>query len=354
MDFEVRRTDLRQHRLVDDPPPTPTDGQVLLHLDHAALTANNITYGAFGDLMGYWGFFPAEDTWGRVPVWGFADVVESRVDGIADGERIYGYFPMSTHLMVEAGRITPTGFTDIAEHRSKLPGVYNQYQRIPDPMSAEAEHIHAVLRPLFTTSFLIDDWLASAELFGAERVIIASASSKTALALAALLSANRSVEVVGLTSERNCGFVAQVGYYDRVVTYGMVSTLDALTPTVLVDMGGDTAVVAEVHHHFGDHLQHSCQVGATHWEQVGFAGVLPGPAPTLFFAPDLVQQRISDWGPSGFAERVDAAWDIFTESATSWMEIVVHRGPAAVTAAFGEVLEGRVPPHQAFVISLDE
>ena len=353
MDFEVRRTNLREHRVVDAHDPDPGEGQVVLHIDHCALTANNITYGAFGDVMGYWNFFPAEDGWGRVPVWGFADVVASRAEGIADGERVYGYFPMSTSLVVQPDRITPTSFVDRSAHREALPPVYNQYVRIVDRASDRDEQLQAVLRPLFTTSFLIDDWLASSGSFGATSVVIASASSKTALALAALLSANRELEVVGLTSARNAEFVTGVGYYDRVVTYGQVSSLDAQRPTVLVDMGGDATVLSEVHGHFGDSLVHSCQVGATHWEQVRFGVELPGPSPALFFAPDHVQRRIAEWGGSGFDERVTTAWNVFIASVEPWLELVVHRGPVAVAAAFDAVLEGAVPPHEAYVISLD-
>ncbi len=351
--FEVRRGDLRTQRVIEAPVPDIADGQVLLHIDHAALTANNITYGAFGDVMGYWNFFPAEDGWGRVPVWGFADVVASRAEGITDGERVYGYLPMSTHLVVTPERVSRTGFVDAAAHRAGLPPVYNQYTRIADRATRHDEHVQEVLRPLFTTSFLIDDWLAGEGCFGASRVIVASASSKTALALAALLRARGGVEVVGLTSARNAEFVGSVGYYDRVIRYGEVDQLDTTVPTVLVDMGGDGAVLAEVHGHLADSLQHSCQVGATHWEQVRFGAELPGPTPALFFAPDHVQRRVAEWGPSGFDERVGTAWDAFTESAAGWLRIVEHRGPDAVRAAFDEVLEGRLPADQAAVISLD-
>ena len=48
-------------------------------MDKFALTANNVTYAAFGDAMHYWKFFPGpDDESGRVPVWGFADVADSR------------------------------------------------------------------------------------------------------------------------------------------------------------------------------------------------------------------------------------------------------------------------------------
>lgn len=354
MDFEVRTDDLRHHRSVDGPVPVPNDGEVLLHVEHAALTANNITYGAFGASMRYWQFFPTDDGWGRIPVWGFAEVVESLVDGVRAGDRFYGYYPMSSHLVVHPTRVGPKGFTDGAPHRAGLAAAYNGYQRVGVGVDPHAEHVHAVLRPLFTTSFLLDDWLADEQFFGAGSVLIGSASSKTSLALAALLRSRPGVEVVGLTSQRNADFVRDVGYFDRVVVYGEVSDTDASVPTAFVDMAGDASVIAEVHRHFGDSLRHSCQVGATHWEQVGATGVLPGPSPSFFFAPTQVAKRIAEWGSAGFDERLSTSWDTFSASTRQWMTIVEHRGPDAVATAFAAVLEGRVPPNEAYIISLDD
>lgn len=353
MDFEVRRDDLRTHRIVDGGAPAVEDGEVLLHAGQCALTANNVTYGAFGDVMGYWNFFPSADGWGRIPVWGFADVEASAVEGIREGERVYGYLPMSTHLVVRAGSVTPSGFVDTAEHRASMSPVYNRYVRFADPLSEHDERVHAVLRPLFTTSFLIDEWLGEEGCFGADAVVVASASSKTALALAASLSANRDVEVIGLTSSRNADFVGRVGYYDRVVTYDDVASLDASVSSVLVDMGGDAAVLAAVHGRLGDALRYSCQVGATHWDQVAMGVELPGPTPQLFFAPDHAQRRIAAWGPAGFEERLGTAWDTFVDSVEGWLRFDVRTGPDEVAAGYEDVLEGRVPPDRAVIIVLD-
>jgi hypothetical protein len=62
---------------------------------------------------------------------------------------------------------------------------------------------------------------------------------------------------------------------------------------------------------------------------------------------------VADWGGTGFDERVGAAWDVFLASAGGWLDIVEARGADAVAVAFAEVLDGRVPAHQAYVISLD-
>jgi len=50
-----------------------------MHVDLFSLTANNVTYGAAGDFLQYWRFYPTgEEGWGRVPVSGLATAVESR------------------------------------------------------------------------------------------------------------------------------------------------------------------------------------------------------------------------------------------------------------------------------------
>jgi hypothetical protein len=65
-------------------------GQARLAVDHYALTANNITYAAFGEAMKYWQFFPSGDAaTGCLPVWGFATIVESQAEGLDVGRRVW-------------------------------------------------------------------------------------------------------------------------------------------------------------------------------------------------------------------------------------------------------------------------
>ena len=104
-------------------------------------------------------------------MWGFAEVVESRAEGVAVGERCYGYWPMGRYLVVQPARVGKHGFVDGAAHRAALPAVYNQIQRCAaDPGYVAAQEAQqALLRPLFITSFLIDDFLDDARCFGARR-----------------------------------------------------------------------------------------------------------------------------------------------------------------------------------------
>ncbi len=218
-------------------------GQVMLKLERFALTANNISYAAAGESMGYWNFFPAEDGWGKIPVWGIAEVVQSDVDGILTGERVYGYFPMSSHLVVQPTQISPLSFVDGVDHRAALPLIYNQYTRLAaEPgYNAALDNERVIFQPLFATAFLLDDFFGENNFFDAEQVIIGSASSKTAISLAYLLHnrEGKRPRVLGLTSPGNRDFVSALGYYDEVASYGDVPELSTETSSVFIDMAGN-------------------------------------------------------------------------------------------------------------------
>src|SRR5215467_7282554 len=130
VDFLVSRDDIAKHvavpGVVNDGTPL-ADGQALLGVDEFALTANNITYAVLGDALNYWRFFPAEPGWGRIPVWGFGTVLRTATPEVAEGERFFGFYPMSTHLVVSPTRRTGGDFVDGAAHRHELNPAYNRY-----------------------------------------------------------------------------------------------------------------------------------------------------------------------------------------------------------------------------------
>ena len=353
-DFLVKRDDLRETRIADSEAPDLEDGQALLRVDSFGLTANNITYAVMGDAMSYWNFFPATDGWGRVPMWGFAEVEASEAAGVEPGARVYGYLPPSSHLVVTPANANPRGFVDGAPHRAELPSAYQAYSTVAeDPFyRAETEAMQMLLRPLFYTSFLIDDQLADERLTEAGPILIASASSKTALAAAFMLAQREGVELVALTSKRSASFVEGLGIYSRTVTYDAIDSLEP-GPATYVDMSGDGELRSAVHNRFGDELVHSMAVGVTHWEELGAGeGELPGPPPTLFFAPDRVTKRQADWGGAGLDEHVAAAWHPFCEWAGGWLETIEGEGFEAVQKAYLDVLEGSVAPDKAHVLSV--
>jgi hypothetical protein len=352
----VRRDDLRQAQLEQfEVPLAPRAGEILCRVERFAFTANNITYGVFGDQIGYWRFFPAADGWGRIPVWGHARVLASGHPQVAAGGRLFGYMPMSSHARFTVGRLDAESLVDAAPHRAELPPTYNRYLRLPADSDPRREALYALFRPLFMLSFMVTDFLVEQGLFGASRVILSSASSKTALGLAQILRADRpnGAEVIGLTSPRNAAFVQSTGYYDQVVEYPALGGLPREPGTVFVDMAGNGETLAAVHRHLADQLRHSCLVGATHWDQrASGIGALPGPRPQFFFAPDRIRQRVHDWGRDEFDRRFNAGLERFQDSITPWFKPVEAHGGEAALAAYRRVLAGDTDPAEGCLLSL--
>lgn len=355
MDLLVKKGALAQTKLTSGAPAPLNDGEARLKVDLFSLTANNVTYGAAGDFLKYWQFYPSpEEGWGRVPVWGFATAVESKSPAIAVGERVYGYLPMSDTFVVKPGEKKNGAFADQSAHRQGLAPVYNGYVfNAGDPLYTQKTEAEQVLfRPLFTTSFLIDDFVADAEYFGAKQVLFSSASSKTAYASAQLLKARGEAKVVGLTSPSNVAYTKGLGFYDEVLPYDAVSGMDGATPSAFVDIAGNAGVRAAVHARFADNLKYSCAVGATHWDAPRPDVPLAGPQPVMFFAPDVVKKRLVDWGPAGFGQKVGAAWAAFLPTAAKATRVVEHNGLEAAGKVFTELASGKASPQDGHVVRL--
>lgn len=363
VDFLVRKAGIQTYQFKEYELDLSTlaPGQVLFEVDKFAFTANNVTYALLGENFQYWQFFPtADDEWGKIPVWGFGNVIYSNHNDIEIGERMYGYFPLASHVVVEPANVTPGSFYDGASHRHELSPIYNQYMRVTKDPAYVPEHeaLQALFRPLFTTSFLLDDFLANNGFFGADTVILSSASSKTAFGVAFLLHHHRpqreSYEIIGLTSPRNLDFVNELGCYDQALTYEQVSELDPEQTVVFVDIAGNADIRAKLHHHYEDNMAYSCLVGASHWDEVASSKALPGAEPKVFFAPSQAQKRIKEWGPAEFQMRLSNAWEAFLEPIQNWITVHESSGPTAVEQVYQSFLAGKANPNTGYILSLTE
>ncbi len=184
-----------------------------------------------------------------------------------------------------------------------------------------------LLRPLFFTSFLIDDQLADDGLTERGPIVISSASSKTAIAAAFLLAQREGVELVGLTSPRSVEFVEGLGIYDRTVTYDDDRLARARAPRP-TSTSPATARCAR------RSTPTSATSSSTAWRWASptgrtsapARGELPGPTPTFFFAPDRVVKRSADWGRAGLEQAVADAWHPFCEWTGGWLETIPGQG----------------------------
>lgn len=343
----VSREDLSRAVLTDRAQIPLADGQARLAVRRVGMTANNVTYAVLGESFRYWDFFPAGPGLGIVPLWGFAEVVESRAAGVDVGGRYYGYLPSASHLVVQPGRVDERGFADATPHRHNLPSPYNAYSvTTGDPAYDPAhEDLLVLFRPLFYTSFMLADQLQDNDFFGAEVLAFSSASSKTAYSAAHLL-AGKGRRVVGLTSAGNVDFTAGLGVYDEVLSYDDVTGLDPAVPTAYLDVSGSPRVASAVRDRLGASLVREVIIGVTSQQQSGSKGA------ALFFAPDQMRKRVQDWGHEGLDRAFAEAWHEFVPVAAGWVDVVTSYGPEDLQRVWLEVLAGHAAPRTGHIIVL--
>jgi uncharacterized protein DUF2855 len=342
-ELRVRRDDLASCELVEGESPREDldEGEAQLLVERFALSANNVTYAALGEQLGYWRLFPAPEGWGRIPAWGYARVVGSRSPAVGEGQRMFGLVPMGSYLTVRPAP-HPVGFMDAAPHRAELSPVYNQYLSLED----EGDDAALVMRPLFATAVLLDQVLSERGLGGARTVVLTSASSKTAYGLAHLLRM-RHLETIGLTSGTRRAWVEGLGLYDEVLAYDDVGDLGAPGSTVLVDFAGDRRLVRRLHEQLGDALERSILVGFTHRQLGADEAPLPGPVPEFFFAPDEMVRRGRE-----LARRYAVAWQEFARVVERTMRIERVTDGDQLVHVYRELLDGRTDPAVGYVVTL--
>lgn len=350
MHLEIDRRDIRQFRLVETHPPQQLpDGHVLLRLERAALTSNNVSYAFSGEMLDYWGFFPTEANWGRLPVMGFGVVAASSCPDIKVGGRYFGFFPLGDHHVVQA-QSSSGGFIDVAPWRAKHASIYKNFTRAVANMQDDR---YAIFRGLYTTSFLLEDFLRENNFLDAQQVIITSASSKTSIALANCLQRFSDIKIIGLTSARNLSFVKDVGDYDEIVDYQNLDAINTRVKSAVVDMAGNPQIIADVHSLLGTNITYSCSVGATHWSATRENISIPEPRPEFFFAPSQLSKRSKEWGREELNRRIDESLALFMEGSERWLTIQHAHGATEVAEVYSTLVTGQIDPRLGNIVSFD-
>jgi len=361
--LQNNKKDMQQTRIQTQAMPELQSGEALLRISRLALTTNNVTYAAFGETphLRYWDFYPTGDSeWFHMPAWGFAEVVESTVDGLTKGERFYGFWPIASHVVMQPVRVSERGFYDGAEHRLELTSAYNQYQRISSDAAyrAESENYQMLLRPLFITSFMLADFLDDNAFFGARQILMSSASSKTAYGTAFCLQDNPAVQLIGLTSAGNTDFVQGLGCYRQALGYDQLASLDPSVPTLYVDFSGSADLRRQIHSHFKDALVYDCFAGsAQNHEYRKTDATLAGPQPQPYFAPYQIKKRNADWGPAEVTRCFNEAQLAFiaqvSDAQQPWMQVNEHAGLEAAQALAESLIKGDINPLEGHAVVLD-
>lgn len=360
-EFQIRKDNYLTNRIVDTDLSESDigEGEVLVKIDRFAFTTNNITYAVVGDQFGYWQFFPptASDVneWGILPVWGFADVVVSNAEGVPVGERLFGYFPPANYLKMTPTHINDLRWVDGAAHRATLPSGYNSYRRVlAEPNYNKAtDDFRMLLFPLHITSYCLYDNLLDNNWFGAEQVVVISASSKTSIGLGYALADDESApKSIGMTSNRNLEMVKGLNIYNSTVTYDNLTEIDGSKPTVIVDMSGNGDVLSRSHKHLGDNMKFCSNVGFTHWEDGGMGADFIQQRSEMFFAPSHIQKRLKDLGPEVFEQKTSAFMQSTIRRSASWLKLTQLDGLDGLAEVYQDVCEGKVNPEAGLIVEM--
>lgn len=377
-ELQIRKSKISESRIVDNDLSTATleDGKVLLKIDKFALTANNITYAVVGEQIGYWQFFPPHniiktgeqvdtDGWGILPIWGFADVVSSKCEGVAVGERLFGYFPPATHIVMKPSKITTGAWLDASEHRKKLPAAYNIYRRVEaEPGYSKAfEDYRMLLFPLHITSFVLFDYLQENNWFEAKQLVMLSASSKTSTGLAygiqhqaqaAQETKQAPPKLIALTSERNLSMVNKTMAYDTVLSYKDIAQIDNSIPTLIVDMSGNIATLSALHKHLGDNMKFCSNVGVTHWHDLGRSTDIIEERSEFFFAPSQIQKRLQEWGEQVFDQKSREYLALSIGKSKEWLKMTNLNGLEGMRSIFVDICEGKTDADAGLIVQMQK
>ncbi|TDF39373.1 DUF2855 family protein [Alteromonadaceae bacterium M269] len=326
------------------------ENQVIMKIESFGFSANNITYASMGEKMRYWGFFPAEGEWGKVPVWGYGVVTASNHPDVPVGEKYFGYFPMATHLLITADKVTDYGLRDSSSWRVSNSPVYDNYVRCATDISyqADQEAWDLNFRPLYMTSFILDDYLSEVVSKDVDDVVFTSASSKTAYGTAFLMKTLKeergmNVNVVGLTSASNVEFVESLGCFDQVCSYDDLSPLSADKYSWLVDFAGSPSLLNRFDQ-YSNNFKRLVKVGATDWQdqKESKTELNEALAQELFFAPSHVAKRREEWGVDRFNKAYAKAWLSFAKHVKPLLKVNDVDGIGQVDALYQGFLAGDV------------
>jgi hypothetical protein len=345
-DLVCRRDDLSVSEVRSATAPELQPGEVSLAVEKFGMTTNNATYARFGDdvVIAFWNAFPGPAGYGRVPVWGVATVEDSLHPDIEVGTRYFGFLPMGTHHVV-APQLTAQGFFDATPVRDFLHPWYRSYQFLEGNEGLDDRR--TLLRPVYPASFNLADFVVRK---APRSVIVTGASSKVAIGLAEELVAREvDVETIGITAERHLGFVDDLGFYSRVISYDELASLTVAGPTVFVDVTGSPKWRTDVCAQFADQLSATALVGFAHSDASVLPPPLAGPEPEVFFTPAIEMATIAAEG-SGYVDRYNKSEERFAREAGSWLSIRHGQGPSEILAAFRALLSGAQSPSTGVIL----
>jgi hypothetical protein len=221
------------------------------------------------------------------------------------------------------------------------------------------DDIKSLLFPLHITSFCICDALEDEGYFGADQIIIVSASSKTAIGVAqGLQEVSNAPSILGLTSKKNIDFVKSLGCYDEVIAYDRLSDINFNLKSVMVDMAGSREILGTLHGSLANKMLKCLTVGMTHWDNEVTAEDALGQAmlrerTEFFFAPAHIQKRVKDWGHEDYNQKTNEFMKTRSSQSTDWMQVKKIIGLEDFISTYKKFITGDISPNEGIIVELE-
>lgn len=158
-------------------------------------------------------------------VWGIIEVTKSRLDGVEVGSKYLAQLPIGESVSFSSAKVDPATNNSVIVDRPGVFPAYNIFKKW-DGDNEDYEDLALACFPGIVTGFGLNFNLRNHDYYGADAVVLTSASSKVALALAVYLKHNNSEDypgttkkIIGYTSESNKEFCEKTGLYDEVLGY---------------------------------------------------------------------------------------------------------------------------------------
>jgi len=181
-------------------------------------------------------------------VWGIAEVTSTTIEGVEVGAQYFGLLPIGESVSFAKASLKKEDGSIVVDRPATF-AAYNSFNKIESDtaMSTSCEYsdLALVCFPGIVTGHGLYFRMLEQNCYGADSIVVTSASSKVAVAMALYMKNDpdkkfENISIIGYTSANNMQFCKQTGLYDSLLTYDDV--LPSEKKYVVVDIAGRTDI----------------------------------------------------------------------------------------------------------------
>ncbi len=378
-----------------------------------SLTANNKFYLAFGDKppFNFFNCYPVDaersclvspsandenvgTSYAHPCVWGIAQVTESRLENVEVGTKFIAMLPIGETVSFKNAWLDSEDDNKLIVDRPNTNPAYNVFTKLNDLGDGNDERyedIALACMPGISTGFGLNYNLRKNDFYSADVIVLTSASSKVALALALYLRYNGKDDdqpkvmkkIVGYTSESNREFCRKTGLYDEVLGYDdslSSSSANEKKRYVIIDIAGRGIVYSKALLEPNVEIVKLLTIGnasGTPDKDSTFAlfpmkakikmlltmlNVLPwfaswlNPVEELYLIFMDLEDMKSELGIEKLQATMKEYERVFCKAATGygkeWISIRTCDSENSIQTAFQDILQGSVPPSETIILDV--